>query len=123
MYSKLCCLLVGLLAPESRKPYNLEPPGFDSSSISSDPESVDDIWSINDDQKEYYITQFKTMQPDLSKTITGKKKKKCQTCYITIKLIRYNTTYAEHYISLTGAVAKEFFEKSKLQVHELSKIW
>ncbi|XP_048767448.2 ralBP1-associated Eps domain-containing protein 1-like isoform X2 [Ostrea edulis] len=82
----------GLLAPESRKPYNLEPPGFDSSSISSDPESVDDIWSINDDQKEYYITQFKTMQPDLSKTITG-------------------------------AVAKEFFEKSKLQVHELSKIW
>lgn len=75
MYSKLCCLLVGLLAPESRKPYNLEPPGFDSSSISSDPESVDDIWSINDDQKEYYITQFKTMQPDLSKTITGKKKK------------------------------------------------
>ncbi|XP_062567999.1 ralBP1-associated Eps domain-containing protein 1-like isoform X4 [Saccostrea cucullata] len=82
----------GLLAPGSRKPYNLEPPGFDSSSISSDPESVDDIWSINDDQKEYYIAQFKTMQPDLNKTITG-------------------------------AVAKEFFEKSKLQVHELSKIW
>lgn len=82
----------GLLAPGSRKPYNLEPPGFDSSSISSDPESVDDIWSINDDQKEYYIAQFKTMQPDLSKTITG-------------------------------AVAKEFFEKSKLHVHELSKIW
>eukprot|EP00105_Crassostrea_gigas_P043332 XP_019927480.1 PREDICTED: ralBP1-associated Eps domain-containing protein 1 isoform X7 [Crassostrea gigas] len=81
-----------LLAPGSRKPYNLEPPGFDSSSISSDPESVDDIWSINDDQKEYYIAQFKTMQPDLSKTITG-------------------------------AVAKEFFEKSKLHVHELSKIW
>lgn len=26
-------------------------------------------------------------------------------------------------ISLTGAVAKEFFEKSKLHVHELSKIW
>nr|XP_022293377.1 ralBP1-associated Eps domain-containing protein 1-like isoform X1 [Crassostrea virginica] len=82
----------GLLAPGSRKPYNLEPPGFDSSSISSDPESVDDIWSINDDQKEYYVAQFKTMQQDLSKTITG-------------------------------AVAKEFFEKSKLHVHELSKIW
>lgn len=78
MYWDIFCV-IGLLAPGSRKPYNLEPPGFDSSSISSDPESVDDIWSINDDQKEYYVAQFKTMQQDLSKTITGEHHT-CPTC-------------------------------------------
>ncbi|XP_055888065.1 ralBP1-associated Eps domain-containing protein 1-like isoform X5 [Biomphalaria glabrata] len=71
---------------------NLEPPNFDSSSISSEADSVDDIWSINDEQREYYVNQFKTMQPDLNAFITG-------------------------------PVAKHFFEKSKLPVIELSKIW
>ncbi|KAF8796987.1 ralBP1-associated Eps domain-containing protein 1-like [Argiope bruennichi] len=51
-----------------------------------------DIWSITDEQREYYVNQFKSMQPDLKKKITG-------------------------------ATAKEFFEKSKLPVIELSKIW
>uniref|UniRef100_A0A2C9KXP9 EF-hand domain-containing protein n=1 Tax=Biomphalaria glabrata TaxID=6526 RepID=A0A2C9KXP9_BIOGL len=51
---------------------NLEPPNFDSSSISSEADSVDDIWSINDEQREYYVNQFKTMQPDLNAFITGK---------------------------------------------------
>lgn len=62
---------------------------------SSDRHSSDedhDIWSIADDQRDYYTRQFQLMQPDLR----GK---------------------------ITGAVAKEFFEKSKLPVHELSKIW
>ncbi|XP_041352222.1 ralBP1-associated Eps domain-containing protein 1-like isoform X2 [Gigantopelta aegis] len=71
---------------------SLEPPGFDSSSISSEAESVDDIWSITEEQREYYEKQFKTMQPELTGIITG-------------------------------PVAKEFFEKSKLPVLELSKIW
>ncbi|CAG5128012.1 unnamed protein product, partial [Candidula unifasciata] len=70
----------------------LDPPNFDSSSISSETESVDDVWTITDEQREYYVNQFKTMQPDLSAVITG-------------------------------PVAKHFFEKSKLPVVELSKIW
>ncbi|CAL1277710.1 unnamed protein product [Larinioides sclopetarius] len=51
-----------------------------------------DIWSITDEQREYYVNQFKSMQSDLKKKISG-------------------------------ATAKEFFEKSKLPVIELSKIW
>ncbi|XP_064628229.1 ralBP1-associated Eps domain-containing protein 1-like isoform X3 [Lineus longissimus] len=65
----------------------------DTSSItSSEAESLDDIWTISDEQREYYVNQFKAMQPDLTGVIVG-------------------------------ATAKEFFEKSKLPVHELSKIW
>lgn len=51
-----------------------------------------DIWSITEEQREYYINQFRLLQPDLSGLISG-------------------------------SVAKEFFEKSKLPVQELSKIW
>lgn len=50
---------------------NLEPPNFDSSSISSEAESVDDVWSITEEQREYYMNQFKTMQPDLGAVIIG----------------------------------------------------
>ncbi|XP_076444707.1 ralBP1-associated Eps domain-containing protein 1-like isoform X2 [Babylonia areolata] len=71
---------------------SLEPPGVDSSSISSEAESVDDVWTITEEQREYYIKQFLSMQPDLTNHITG-------------------------------PVAKNFFEKSKLPVVELSKIW
>ncbi|XP_046553893.1 ralBP1-associated Eps domain-containing protein 1-like isoform X9 [Haliotis rubra] len=81
-----------LLGAGAKKWDHLEPPGFDSSSISSEAESVDDIWAISEEQREYYMKQFKTMQPDLGGVITGK-------------------------------VAKDFFEKSKLPVVELSKIW
>ncbi|GAB6030629.1 hypothetical protein CHUAL_007488 [Chamberlinius hualienensis] len=51
-----------------------------------------DVWSISNEQREYYVNQFRLLQPDLGGL-------------------------------LTGAVAKEFFEKSKLPVLELSKIW
>ncbi|KAI0240795.1 RalBP1-associated Eps domain-containing protein 1 [Lamellibrachia satsuma] len=64
----------------------------DTSSLSSEAESIDDIWSINDEQREYYTNQFRTMQTDLTGVISG-------------------------------AVSKEFFEKSRLPVQELSKIW
>ncbi|CAH1798719.1 unnamed protein product, partial [Owenia fusiformis] len=64
----------------------------DTSSISSDTSSQDDVWSITDEQREYYTNQFKTMQSDLNGVISG-------------------------------ADAKDFFEKSKLPVQELSKIW
>nr|KAG5694478.1 hypothetical protein BaRGS_014209 [Batillaria attramentaria] len=49
---------------------SLEPPGMDSSSISSEAESVDDVWTITDEQREYYIKQFVSMQPDLNGVIT-----------------------------------------------------
>ncbi|CAE1318285.1 REPS [Acanthosepion pharaonis] len=71
---------------------NLESQCVDSSSISSEAESVDDVWTISKEQREYYVKQFKTMQAELNGVILG-------------------------------SIAKEFFEKSKLPVHELSKIW
>ncbi|GAB1597321.1 ralBP1-associated Eps domain-containing protein 1 isoform X2 [Argonauta hians] len=71
---------------------NIESQGVDSSSISSENESVDDVWIISKEQREYYLKQFKTMQPEENGVILG-------------------------------SIAKEFFEKSKLPVHELSKIW
>lgn len=50
---------------------SLEPPGIDSSSISSEAESIDDVWTITDEQREYYVKQFISMQQDLSGVITG----------------------------------------------------
>ena len=43
----------------------------ETSSISSEAESVDDVWSITDEQRDYYINQFKSMQPELSGVISG----------------------------------------------------
>ncbi|KAK8719656.1 hypothetical protein OTU49_013885, partial [Cherax quadricarinatus] len=51
-----------------------------------------DVWTINDEQRQYYTEQFCSMQSDLTAL-------------------------------LSGTAAKEFFEKSKLPVNELSKIW
>ena len=34
-------------------------------------ESTDDIWVINDEQREYYVKQFRGMQSDLTSTIKG----------------------------------------------------
>lgn len=59
-------------------------------------EEVDDlegIWSITREQRAYYTKQFQSMQTDLTH---GK---------------------------IKGQVAKDFFEKSKLPVAELSRIW
>ncbi|XP_064613399.1 ralBP1-associated Eps domain-containing protein 1-like isoform X2 [Liolophura sinensis] len=83
----------GLLGSGAKKSWeHLEGHTIDTSSISSENESIDDVWTISDEQREYYINQFKTMQPDLSGVIKGN-------------------------------IAKEFFEKSRLPVQELSKIW
>ena len=47
-----------------------------SSSVSDDDDSeqdfVDDPWSINAVQREYYTKQFKDIQPDVTKVISGK---------------------------------------------------
>jgi hypothetical protein len=67
-----------------------------SSSISDDDESeqdfVDDPWTINTVQREYYTKQFRDIQPDITKIISGN-------------------------------IAKEFFERSRLPTSELSQIW
>ncbi len=42
--------------------------------MSSEAESFDDVWAITDEQKEYYINQFKTMQPDVTGVISGESK-------------------------------------------------
>lgn len=56
-------------------------------------DDTEDVFTINQEQREYYERQFKSLGIHL---INGK---------------------------LTGKVAKEFFEKSRLPVEELSKIW
>lgn len=67
-----------------------------SSSIDEDDESdqdfVDDPWTINIVQREYYTKQFKDIEPDVTKVISG-------------------------------TIAKEFFERSRLPTSELSQIW
>ncbi|KAK2186760.1 hypothetical protein NP493_190g06065 [Ridgeia piscesae] len=83
----------GLLSQEAKEwAHFTDSTKGDTSSLSSEAESIDDIWSINDEQREYYTNQFRTMQKDLTGVISG-------------------------------AVSKEFFEKSRLPVQELSKIW
>lgn len=51
---------------------NIESQGVDSSSISSENESIDDVWTISKEQREYYLKQFKTMQPEENGVIIGK---------------------------------------------------
>lgn len=41
----------------------------DTSSMSSD--GTEDVWTITDEQHEYYINQFKTMQEDVRGIISG----------------------------------------------------
>lgn len=40
--------------------------------MSSECESIDDVWSITSEQREYYVNQFRTMQPNLTAAISGK---------------------------------------------------
>ena len=41
----------------------------DTSSMSSD--GTEDVWMITDEQRDYYINQFKTMQEDVRGVISG----------------------------------------------------
>ncbi|XP_076032732.1 RALBP1 associated Eps domain containing isoform X2 [Oratosquilla oratoria] len=80
----------GLINDEHRQLLGTEEESSDRHS--SDESEECDVWSITEEQRLYYTEQFRSMQSDLSKL-------------------------------LSGTVAKEFFEKSKLPVNELSKIW
>lgn len=68
-------LTVGLLTEETKEQqwahFSDHNHGVDTSSISSETESIDDVWSITDEQRDYYVNQFKTMQPDLKGLISG----------------------------------------------------
>lgn len=66
-----------------------EPVGVDSSSMSSDPESVDDVWTITDEQRMYYMNQFKTMQPDLAGVIVGECSPNWQYGYCILRFQLY----------------------------------
>ena len=41
----------------------------DTSSMSS--ESMDDVWNITEEQRDYYVRQFQLMQEDLTGVISG----------------------------------------------------
>ncbi|XP_071538814.1 ralBP1-associated Eps domain-containing protein 1 isoform X2 [Panulirus ornatus] len=79
----------GLINDEHRQLLGTEE---DSSECHSSGEEDYDVWTITDEQRQYYTEQFRSMQSDLTAL-------------------------------LSGATAKEFFEKSKLPVNELSRIW
>ena len=69
------CLLLGLLNAQSKESqwahFSDRSSKAETSSISSEAESIDDVWTVTDEQREYYVNQFKTMQPDLNGKITG----------------------------------------------------
>ncbi|XP_064101267.1 ralBP1-associated Eps domain-containing protein 2-like isoform X2 [Macrobrachium nipponense] len=79
----------GLINDEHRQLLGTEE---DSSDHQSSDEEEYDVWTITEEQRNYYTEQFRSMQGDLTALLSGND-------------------------------AKEFFEKSKLPVHELSKIW
>lgn len=63
--------LSGLLGHGKKEEWDMKLPEFDSSSYSSDTESVEDVWSINDEQREYYVKQFHTVEHDSNGHISG----------------------------------------------------
>lgn len=76
----------------------------------SDQDFVDDPWTINTVQREYYTKQFRDIQPDVTKVISGK--------FQSDKLVENCFSFAD-----LGNIAKEFFERSRLPTSELSQIW
>ena len=61
----------GLLGEGKKEGWDMKLPDFDSSSYSSDTESIEDVWSINDEQREYYVKQFNTIEHDVNGHISG----------------------------------------------------
>lgn len=66
----------GLQPPEAKESWahfstDSSSKGADTSSVSSETESIDDVWAINDEQRTYYTDQFKTMQPDTTDNLIG----------------------------------------------------
>jgi hypothetical protein len=84
----------GLLCEEQRQLLGTEEESSDKHSSDEDEDDLDldALYQITPEQKEYYLKQFRTVQPDVSGL-------------------------------LSGVVAKIFFEKSRIPVDELRRIW
>lgn len=84
----------GLLCEEQRQLLGTEEESSDKHSSDEDEDDLDleALYQITPEQKEYYLKQFRTVQPDVSGL-------------------------------LSGVVAKVFFEKSRIPVDELRRIW
>ena len=71
---KRICIVQGLIAEDSIKKewtHFTDSSKAETSSVSSETESVDDVWTINDELRKYYLDQFLTMQPDVNGVISG----------------------------------------------------
>ena len=68
------CVCVTVLIGNGVKKWegSVEPTGVDSSSMSSETDSMDDVWTITEEQREYYVKQFLSMQQDVNLHISGK---------------------------------------------------
>lgn len=84
--SQLKCLLTFLSQTGT------EEESSDRHSSEDDTEISHEVWTITPEQRDYYTTQFRSLQPDTDAL-------------------------------LAGPVARMFFEKSRLPVQELRKIW
>ena len=83
--------------------------------------SDDDPWRITEEQLEYYTNQFKTLQPDLGALILGMNPPPAAQAHENNKFTLF---LSHHFVTLfLGAIAKNFFTKSKLPIPELSHIW
>lgn len=82
----------GLVSEEQRQLLGTEEESSDRHSSEDDTEVPDEVWTITPEQREYYLAQFRSLQPDTEAL-------------------------------LAGPVARMFFEKSRLPVQELRKIW
>lgn len=85
-------MLLLIVSEEQRQLLGTEEESSDRHSSDGEDEVPKEVWTINDEQSEYYRTQFCTLQSDPNSL-------------------------------LPGPTARHFFEKSKLPVQELRKIW
>lgn len=92
-----------------------------SNEIQRQSSSYDDPWKITDEQRQYYINQFKTIQPDLNGFIPGEWPALGMEARVSHALLILAFDVLK--FSISGSAAKEFFTKSKLPILELSHIW
>jgi hypothetical protein len=81
-----------LVCEEQRQLLGTEEESSDRHSSEEDVEGDGEVWTITEEQRDYYTAQFRSLQPDPTGLIAG-------------------------------PAARLFFEKSRLPVQELRKIW
>ncbi|XP_072394316.1 ralBP1-associated Eps domain-containing protein 2 [Diabrotica undecimpunctata] len=82
----------GLISEEQRQLLGTEEESSEKHSSEDDTEVSSEVWTITNEQREYYTNQFRSLQPDTNAL-------------------------------LAGPIARTFFERSRLPIHELRKIW